>query len=530
MRTNLICLLTTLLALLIPLTTLGEYRHPLRAQALGTGSSFEPTLPLRVTTFIPGKGRVRMRFNQIRRPIVDTTLTSSDGTEAANQAVLLLSGTVRHRTGTSTLAGSIYHRGNTPYLFASFQSHRRRSGRPYYYRVTVPLEGPRPTALLTRQSLSVHTDKACGATAPSTIIPQSSSIQALAIETIETQKRIDISIDADQDLFNLFGTETSAKIQTMINESNTIYSRDLSVVLNVTRINVFTDSTGDFGSTDPFAKLTAFRDYTVAQNFFGDQDAYHLISGQSFDGNIIGLAWLSSICSAPSRSFGINQYTTLSHTPLTFSHELGHNFGGEHVDQNPPTIMSPAISFSATGFSDDSITQISDYIDSNSSCLAVVDEDGEEVIGSDPETVIDVTLAASVSKAGALEATVTLPGINTDCTVSLRGGTKADTISHQLPSMISTPASAEELTFQATIKKSTKPGKKNKVFLRAEVRCTSGAAGNSTVLDLTKQVKKIKAKGKSKKKKKKSKGKKKSGGVSGKKWIKLLTKAVTLSE
>jgi hypothetical protein len=62
-------------------------------------------------------------------------------------------------------------------------------------------------------------------------------------------------------------------------------------------------------------------------------DLAHLISGYKFNGSTIGLAYLKSVCGGEHQS-GITTMQTWPRIAATMTHELGHNMGLSHYDDN----------------------------------------------------------------------------------------------------------------------------------------------------------------------------------------------------
>ena len=64
--------------------------------------------------------------------------------------------------------------------------------------------------------------------------------------------------------------------------------------------------------------------------------------GKDFDGSTIGIAYVSAICNAPVLSYGISQSlfngptTTQALRVVLTAHEIGHNFGASHPNEETP--------------------------------------------------------------------------------------------------------------------------------------------------------------------------------------------------
>jgi hypothetical protein len=174
------------------------------------------------------------------------------------------------------------------------------------------------------------------------------------------------------------GANSAADIAALINAVDGIYQAELGVAVQIRSTTVYTSSNDPFSDTTDYSSLlsefSAFHndnDNTPAQVLYGS-DLAHLVTGRQLDGSVIGIAWLSGLCSsyygtALSEAFTSDLYTMT----LLVAHEMGHNFGAPHDNQSgsacsgaPGTyIMNPVLSGSLLQqFSSCSKTQIGDDV------------------------------------------------------------------------------------------------------------------------------------------------------------------------
>ena len=157
-----------------------------------------------------------------------------------------------------------------------------------------------------------------------------------------TFKVADIAIDADFPFFQLNGSNLSSTlfdIENIMNLVEFIYERDAAITYEITAIVVRTSSAADpYTTNSSNTLLDQFRSDWIA-NFGGiPRDIAHLFTGRNLTGGIIGIAFLSQICAAPTGlGYGLSQsrfsFNTNSRVSLT-AHELGHNWSATHCNGN----------------------------------------------------------------------------------------------------------------------------------------------------------------------------------------------------
>ena len=155
-----------------------------------------------------------------------------------------------------------------------------------------------------------------------------------------TPQQVEIACETDYEFFQKNGsnvTNTVNDIETVMNNVNVIYDRDLNVfhdlgtlVIRSTVDDPYTTTTidgrlGEFGSLWGTAPLNGIY-----------RDISHMFSGYSFSGGTIGLAWLGVVCNGVNANqYGVveSRYTTQTTFRTSLSaHELGHNWDATHCD------------------------------------------------------------------------------------------------------------------------------------------------------------------------------------------------------
>jgi hypothetical protein len=204
-----------------------------------------------------------------------------------------------------------------------------------------------------------------------------------------TLKEGEVGVVADWEYYQSWGSQSASKMQGIVNQVDGVYRAELGVTLRVVKTVVFTTSNDPFSGTDPSTALNQFgiwkdnNDNTPSQPLYGT-DLAHLFTGRDLDGNVIGIGYLSSICSSRYATAVSQNYTTNSYSLLLLTaHEMGHNFGAPHDNQSGSAcshepfgyIMNPYISSQlADRFSGCSKSQIGGRIP-NYTCLATVPDE-----------------------------------------------------------------------------------------------------------------------------------------------------------
>lgn len=160
---------------------------------------------------------------------------------------------------------------------------------------------------------------------------QAGSPRGTTIHTAE------VAYDADYQFYQLNGSSqnnTIADIENIQNGINTIYERDCDVTFVITEIIVRTSSgSNPYTSNSAETLLNQFRSHWLANHTGVHRDLAHLMTGRSINGSVIGIAWLSTVCT--NNGFGLSQsrFTGNYNSRISLTaHEMGHNFSAPHCD------------------------------------------------------------------------------------------------------------------------------------------------------------------------------------------------------
>jgi hypothetical protein len=159
-------------------------------------------------------------------------------------------------------------------------------------------------------------------------------------------KVTDIGLDADREFFQLNGSNVTNTINDMyliVGRVAAIYVRDTNIKYEITEIIVRTSEPDPYSSTSPGTLLGQFRNWWNVNMGGTRYDVAHLFTGKNIDSSVIGIAYLSAICTSDRYGLSQSRYTTniALRTSLT-AHELGHNWSAQHCSGSDCRIMCPS--------------------------------------------------------------------------------------------------------------------------------------------------------------------------------------------
>ena len=201
-------------------------------------------------------------------------------------------------------------------------------------------------------------------------------LNALAQALPATARELPVAIVADSQFVQSNSLDPEAAVVARMNVVDGIYSEQVSVHLRIAQLRSL-QSNGTLTATNPGSLLDQFSAYASAPGFINPGLA-HLFTGKNLDGNVIGIAYLGSLCS-PRFGTGLSQTTgTGTAGALIVAHELGHNFGAPHDAQSGSScagagsgfIMNPSANGSRT-FSACSVQQMQPEI-AGAACITPV--------------------------------------------------------------------------------------------------------------------------------------------------------------
>ncbi|HEY7379249.1 MAG TPA: M12 family metallo-peptidase [Steroidobacteraceae bacterium] len=206
------------------------------------------------------------------------------------------------------------------------------------------------------------------------------SNQALAAAAAVTGQ-IDVSVLGDAPFSADHPADAQSAVVTRMNVVDGIFSGQVGVHIAVASIALFDAGTDPFSATTvPATLLNEFGDYKNATATIRDMAIAHLMTGRDFDGSIVGIAFLASLCNprfGVSISEGGSEVGTTT-AALIAAHEMGHVFGAPHDgDQNaacastPTTFLMAASINGSSTFSQCSLDQMQPVV-SAAACITAV--------------------------------------------------------------------------------------------------------------------------------------------------------------
>ncbi len=208
-------------------------------------------------------------------------------------------------------------------------------------------------------------------------------------------KELEIAIADDYRMFDEYGSVDDVEDHNLsvINNVETNYDFEFNVDLefSVVEIYVATSPSNDpwYDGNDIYAMLDDFTDWGPS-GFSNTHDVGAFWSARNFTGDVIGVAWLSAICTN-FRYHVLEDFTSNSALLRVLqAHEMGHNFSANHDAPNSGFIMAPSVN-NTNNWSGASISSINNYIN-QINCLGpcgipeppVADFDGDPTEGCTP--------------------------------------------------------------------------------------------------------------------------------------------------
>jgi hypothetical protein len=183
-------------------------------------------------------------------------------------------------------------------------------------------------------------------------------------------RQLQLTVVTDVEYGTVHGANRDAVTTSRVNFVDGIYTAQLDVQVTATTVNNLS-SNGAMAATNGNTLLGEFRTFMTSGSGSGIPKGglNHLFSGKDFDGSVVGVAYLSVLCST-SFGYGVNQVRAANNTTaLTIAHEMGHNFGAPHdgetgsacQSQSGSWLMSPSLNGSST-FSPCGLGQMADDI------------------------------------------------------------------------------------------------------------------------------------------------------------------------
>jgi len=156
-------------------------------------------------------------------------------------------------------------------------------------------------------------------------------------------KVAELAFDADFEYFTDFDSDEGAvvtQIEELVNDMNQIYQLEVGASHIITTIIVRTTDADPYTTADPESLLLEVEDEWVNNLSDIQRDLAHLWTGRNLVGFTVGIANLGGICSFFAQ-YGLSENFSASTLQLVglMSHEIGHNWGAFHCDEQSPDCL-----------------------------------------------------------------------------------------------------------------------------------------------------------------------------------------------
>jgi Metallo-peptidase family M12/Domain of unknown function DUF11 len=233
-----------------------------------------------------------------------------------------------------------------------------------------------------------------------------------------------LGVVADYEFYQLYSDDPEGTIIARMDIVDGIWSSQVGVKISLAPLTVLKSANEPFTKTAPSDLLSQLRQYRTSHSAQQLTGATHLMTGRDLDGDIVGIAYMGTICDGQSAdSLSEGAHSTLM-SALIAAHELAHNFNAPHDGEagacstTPQTfLMAPKLNFSQQ-FSSCSLEQINSRI-KTAACLA-------------PYTAPDVAVELPATQVSAVE--------NTPFTISFVVHALGDDPSNDVSALASFPA------------------------------------------------------------------------------------------
>lgn len=229
-------------------------------------------------------------------------------------------------------------------------------------------------------------------------LPKAEAIehQALCSETVDGICLLsELELVFDQAFQQRYPDEYPDQALSLVNMVTGYYSTALNIEFDTLTVE-FPNEELFSHSTDSNTFLESIQSTKTGLSFLkNEQSLLHVVTGRSFDGSTVGLAYVNVLCER-SYASGTSQIVSndLPLTAIVVAHEIGHNFGANHdLDAcGSGYIMGPSVSEEAItqGFSSCSVDEMATSISALSAPQACFNFPASLTIapsGTNPDTV-----------------------------------------------------------------------------------------------------------------------------------------------
>lgn len=186
----------------------------------------------------------------------------------------------------------------------------------------------------------------------------------------------ELACDADFEFYQHWGSVAAVeeRINTVINAMNIQFERDVAVTHAISAIVVRTTASDPYDTTDAGDMLVEFRSEWLDNFPTVPRDVAQLFTGKNIqnngNGSVIGIAWLSSVCTSIGFSIVEQFGSSLGFATDLSAHELGHSWSANHCScANPHYTMNSYLTGANEFHPSHSVPEILAFRDSRT-CLS----------------------------------------------------------------------------------------------------------------------------------------------------------------
>merc|ERR1712232_1421786 len=140
-----------------------------------------------------------------------------------------------------------------------------------------------------------------------------------------------VGLVADVRAHQKHGARLKPMIEDLVARTSFVYENQLNIRLLIGTVKIYTSSNNapDYAKGCPSINKRLDQ-LSWAASSLPREGALHLLTGCGTGYGVVGLAYMRGVCSTRGYNTGVNQLQN-SRSWVTFAHELGHNFGGDHT-------------------------------------------------------------------------------------------------------------------------------------------------------------------------------------------------------
>src|SRR5256712_302956 len=171
------------------------------------------------------------------------------------------------------------------------------------------------------------------------------------------------------------------EILSIMNQVEGLYEIELGLTIKVVYQSAWSTANNPYSETNPSALLGQLSDYWNSNRGSVARDVVHMWTAKNLDNATIGTAYLEALCRYAGNgraAYGLSKGVAGVQQIAITAHEIGHNLGATHPNQQAPpvaecnnTVMSSSVSTNPQLlFCQYSVDEIARYVSASAGCLS----------------------------------------------------------------------------------------------------------------------------------------------------------------